>query len=141
MGQPALHAVHPFLGQLDAVCPQKDLQTPSSWGYFPLPALCLSPCPQSHSRQMLPWALATEGNFSLKLEIWATQLSAFSPSRLYEDIQVENMRTFRSHMVCALKNQVQEYFFCRVRGLKKPRICCSRPESEEEGRPSRRRVS
>lgn len=84
---------------------------------------------------MLPLALATEGNFSLKLEIEGTQLSAFSPSILYEDIQVENMRTFRSHLVCALKSQVQEDVFCCVWGLKKSRICCSRPESEEDRRP------
>lgn len=71
--------MHPFLEQLDAVCPQKDLQTPLGWGFSPH-----SPSPPrasapAHSQQMLPLALATEGNFSLKLELGAAQLSAFSP--------------------------------------------------------------
>lgn len=78
------------------------------------PPPCLIPCPQSHSQQMLTWTLVTEGNFSLKLDIGATPLSAFSPNVLYEDIQVENMRTFSRHLVCALKSQVHEYFFCSV---------------------------
>lgn len=38
-------------------------------------------------------------------------------------------------MVCALKDQVQEFFFCCVWGLKKSRIWCSRPGSEEDRRP------
>lgn len=51
-----------------------------------------------------PWALARR-NFSLELDSGATWLSAFGPSTLSEDIQVGNMRTFSSHMLCALKSQ------------------------------------
>lgn len=109
-------------------------------GGTPLPAY-LSACPQSQSEQVLLWALATEGNFSLKLDLRATQMSAFSPSVLYENMQVENMRPLSSHLVCALRSQVQERFFCCVSSLEKSRTFGSRPESEENRRPRFSRAS
>ena len=99
---------------------------PSPHASAPAHSLTLSRCS--------PWVLAS-GNFSLELDSGPTWLSAFSPSTLSEDIQVGNMRTFSSHMLCALKSQVQECFFCGVWGLENARICPSRPESEEEWRP------
>ena len=49
---------------------------------------------------------AAEGNCSLKLDVEATQLYSLSPRALCKDIQVENMRTSSSPLVCALKSQV-----------------------------------
>lgn len=49
---------------------------------------------------------------------------------------MENMRTFSSHLVCALRSQVHKHFFCYVWGLEKSRSFSSRPESEEERGPS-----
>lgn len=52
---------------------------------------------------MFTQAIATNRNVSLKLGVEATRLYTFSLTILCKDIQVENMRTFHSHLECALK--------------------------------------
>lgn len=61
------------------------------------------PQPQGPTQQMFTQAIATNRNVSLKLGVEATRLYTFSLTILCKDIQVENMRTFHSHLECALK--------------------------------------
>lgn len=53
--------------------------------------------------------MAAEGNRSLKLDTEAAQLQSLSPRALRKDVQVENLRTSDSRLVCALKSQAHEH--------------------------------
>ena len=78
------------------------VETSPRWGPFCPHA---SPTPQPQPQPTGPVS-AAEGNCSLKLDVEATQLYSLSPRALCKDIQVENMRTSSSPLVCALKSQV-----------------------------------
>lgn len=94
VNEPALHALHPLLGQLEpSYVPSKLL--PRGAPSVPTPAPAHSPTVST------AWAVAAEGNDSLKLDTEAPQLHSLSLFRW-------KIRTFSSHVLCVLKSPVHE---------------------------------